>query len=114
MNYIISSREDNKFPVLNSPEGFPKFVKWDALNEEWAQKMHGQDLEKLASRGGLSVEEIVMNIEHRPFHERGPNGVKPLSKSIREPQWARYYKKPPTQEDLDYRDEMLKKLKAIV
>ena len=109
----ISSRDNNRFPVLNPPEGFPRYVKWDALNEDWAKKIHQQDLGKLASRGGLSVDEIVMNTQRRPYYERGVNGVKPLVRSILEPTWARYHNVKPTSEELEYRDELLNIIKSI-
>lgn len=61
------------FPVLWSyttpeRERTPKFIRWDALNEEWAGRNHGQTLARLAERGGLSPCEIVANIERRPWH----------------------------------------------
>ena len=51
------------FPVLNAPKGCAKRVDVTKLNEEHAQKIHSQTLERLAARGGLSVKEIKMNIE---------------------------------------------------
>ncbi len=53
------------FPVLQ-PEGYdcPRYVRWGCLNEETAMRNHGgQNLEKLASRGGLGIEEIY-NVRH--------------------------------------------------
>lgn len=60
------------FPVLwdyTTPqrEQTPKFIRWDALNEEWAQKNHGQTLKRLAERGGLSPCEALANIERRQW-----------------------------------------------
>jgi len=59
------------FPVLSSgrPESCPKYINWDVLDEDHAQYVHSQTLKKLASRGGLCIEEIVMNIEKRPFND---------------------------------------------
>lgn len=33
-----------------------------ALDDAWAQRVHGQTLERLAKRGGLSPVEIAMNL----------------------------------------------------
>ncbi len=59
------------FKVLSSYTGFPKdcplTIPWDALNEEWAMKNHGQTLEHLDSRGGLSPAEIWSNVNHKPL-----------------------------------------------
>ena len=33
------------------------------LSEEWALKIHGQTLDNLAERGGLSSEDVVINID---------------------------------------------------
>lgn len=33
------------------------------FNEEWAEKIHGQSLAKLNSRGGLGPEEMIGNIK---------------------------------------------------
>lgn len=67
------SKEDNKFTVLHSKreanEGMPDFVKWSELSEEWAQKNHGQTLERLAERGGLSPREIAANVKGKQFRE---------------------------------------------
>jgi hypothetical protein len=58
------------FRVLNNRnyKNCPKFINWDALNEEWAQKNHYQSLEMLNRRGGLDPTEIVANIENREWH----------------------------------------------
>lgn len=61
----------NAFPVIRAEHWgaeCPKFVKWDALNEEWAQRNHGQSLQRLADRCGLDPTEIVANIEERAWH----------------------------------------------
>ncbi len=47
------------FPVMGPRgHGCPAYVEWGALNETIAMSNHGQTLAKLASRGGLGVEEI--------------------------------------------------------
>ena len=45
-------------PLLGSKE--PLFVSFSLLNEERALRNHSQSLEALASRGGLSTEEMVL------------------------------------------------------
>lgn len=42
--------------------GYPKTVPFSLLNEDWAQNIHGQTLDRLAERGGMSPDEIVMNM----------------------------------------------------
>lgn len=55
------------FPVHGYPEypGAPAYVRWSALNEEWAQRNHSQSLDALAARGGMSPEEIIFNVDRR-------------------------------------------------
>lgn len=50
------------FPVLRPPVGCAQFVRWDALDERHAMRVHGQTLADLADRGGLSASEIVLNV----------------------------------------------------
>jgi hypothetical protein len=47
------------------PVAFPM----ELFNEEWAQKNHGQSLQRLAERGGLSVCEMMANIYRRPYQQ---------------------------------------------
>ena len=63
MRVLFDYRERKKYPDF--PEEFPD--SW--FNEEWAQKIHSQSLEHLNSRGGLSPEEMIMNIEHLTIQE---------------------------------------------
>lgn len=68
------SKEDNKFPVLHHyrrepGDGMPDFVRWDKLSEDQAYIGHGQTLERLAERGGLSPREIVANVKGLHFRE---------------------------------------------
>jgi hypothetical protein len=58
------------FPVLHAPEGCPKFVNWDKLNEHWAQRNHGQSLQRLAERGGLSTWELYINVHGMQWPNR--------------------------------------------
>jgi len=43
------------------------FIRMNLLNEEWAERNHGQSLEKLADRGGLSLSEAAAIIEGRKW-----------------------------------------------
>lgn len=47
--------------------GFPKEVPMQIFNEEWAQRNHGQSLDYLNERGGLSPNEMLAIIEKRPW-----------------------------------------------
>lgn len=47
----------------------PKFIRWEALNEEWAQRNHDQSLATLNRRGGLSACEALAIIEKRYWHK---------------------------------------------
>lgn len=59
------------FPVLGYKHlpGCPAFINKDALNERWAQTIHGQSLDRIAKRGGFSPAEVVMNVRLLPFHQ---------------------------------------------
>jgi len=57
------------FPVLQPPNGCPHFVRWDALDEGWALRIHHQTLERLADRGGLSPAEIFINVRHLRYYK---------------------------------------------
>lgn len=52
------------FPVLNAPPGCAKTVPFEALSELRALVNHGQSLQRLAERGGLSPKEIWLNINN--------------------------------------------------
>jgi len=51
--------------------GYPKNIPFSILNEEWAQKNHGQSLNKLASRGGLDTSEALAIIQCRSWYRMG-------------------------------------------
>jgi hypothetical protein len=64
--------EQNSFPVIvhdQWAQGCPRYIRLDALNEEWAQRNHDQSLARLAERGGLDPTEIVANLEQRPWRD---------------------------------------------
>ena len=66
----LVSEQRKGFPILrpwNHRGALPNFVDWAALNREQANINHGQTLERLAERGGLSPDEIVANIERRKW-----------------------------------------------
>lgn len=43
------------------------FIRMNLLNEDWADRNHGQSLDKLAERGGLSMAEAAAIIQKRKF-----------------------------------------------
>ena len=49
----------------------PKEVPMSLLSERWAQRNHGQSLDQLNERGGMSAIELVCNIEGMDY----PHGV---------------------------------------
>jgi hypothetical protein len=51
-----------KFPILGYSRP-TSYIDISVLNEEYAQKNHGQTLQRLLKRGGLSDKEIVANIK---------------------------------------------------
>lgn len=67
------------FPLILRPSDrkleCPEFIRLDALNEEWAQKNHGQTLAQLKRRGGLSPCEAVANIERRAWRAMRPENA---------------------------------------
>jgi hypothetical protein len=60
----VSELLERAFPVLGNAkyEDCPESVKWGELDDAWASRVHGQTLERLAERGGLSPIEIVYNV----------------------------------------------------
>lgn len=51
------------FPEL--PDEIPN----EKLSEDWANRIHGQTLERLNERGGLSIAELIMNLKRQPHSE---------------------------------------------
>lgn len=62
------------FPIMGSP--CIKIIPWDLISthEKQALANHGQDLERLAQRGGLSACEVMAVLEKRAY-TRMPLGV---------------------------------------
>lgn len=57
----------------------PKSVPDSLLNERWASRIHGQTLARLNERGGMSIKEILMNIEQKQFDYK-PESIDDLNK----------------------------------
>lgn len=74
------------FPVHRNsrPEHSPEFVPMSVLSEEWAEKNHGQSLQKLCNRGGMSVVEIAMNVMGRAFKEKNVIAESPALLLVKE------------------------------
>lgn len=49
-------------PVLDAPANCAKFVRMDALDNQWAVQVHDQTLYRLKQRGGLCPTEIYWNL----------------------------------------------------
>lgn len=64
--------------------GCPESVPMGMLNEEWAKCNHGQTLNRLNERGGLSIGEMICNIERRKlvFQNTNNEGLPILLKYI--------------------------------
>jgi hypothetical protein len=67
----MTELDRKQFPLI-SPDGIdltglnmPDSIPWGLLNEEWAQRNHGQSLSILAQRGGLDPTEVAAIIERR-------------------------------------------------
>lgn len=58
---MTTEKEIKRFPILKPPKGCTDWVPWDAIDEKWAMKIHGQSVERLAQRGGLTPDEIFIN-----------------------------------------------------
>ena len=57
--------------------GSPSSIPWAMLDDGWAQHNHGgQNLEHLASRGGLGPCEAIAIIERRPWRKMDDAGPK--------------------------------------
>ncbi len=67
----LSTLKERTFPVLQAPPGAPTRVPWPFLApfEGNAKRNHDQDLEKLASRGGLGVAEMIAVVEGKRLRE---------------------------------------------
>ncbi len=63
MRTLLDHNEWKQYPDF--PKEFPD--SW--FNEEWAQHIHSQTLKRLNERGGLSPQEMIMNIEHLKYNE---------------------------------------------
>lgn len=52
----------------NMPDDCPRYIRMDALNQEWAQKNHDQTLKRLNERGGLSACEAAAIMQRRQWY----------------------------------------------
>lgn len=61
--------EHTNMPILRSCKSRIPSIRWSVIagHERQAMHNHGQTLERLAERGGLSPAEAVAIIEDRPF-----------------------------------------------
>lgn len=50
-------------------DGLPDTIPDSLLNADWALRIHGQTLERLNERGGLSLAEIVVNVKKLSYRE---------------------------------------------
>lgn len=48
----------------------PEEVPMMLLNEDWAQAIHGQSLQRLKERGGMCYTEVVRNIVRIPLNKK--------------------------------------------
>jgi hypothetical protein len=80
---------DGNMPVLGAKERnctssqFLKAFPMSLLSEEWARRNHGQSLNRLRERGGLSLVEMVANLERREV----PRGMDPVRAEARLVEW---------------------------
>lgn len=77
---------NGKFPVINTKP--QQYIPYDVLkcHEERVNLNHGQSLEQLADRGGLSWHEILCILEDKPW------GYKQISELRTEDQKLRVWK----------------------
>ena len=61
----------------------PKEIPIEMLSEEMAQTNHGQTLLGLSERGGLSPDEMIMNIEGKKMREHKWDEVESITKLIK-------------------------------
>lgn len=63
MRILWSYKEQSKFK--DAPTSIPN----ELLNEDWAQKIHSQTLQRLNERGGMGVNEIMINIKRLSYQD---------------------------------------------
>jgi hypothetical protein len=57
-----------KILTCHKHKGCPAEFPDELLDEQWAQRIHGQTLKRLNERGGLSPSEIICNVEKLTFN----------------------------------------------
>lgn len=65
---MANSQEMKIHSCYRIPEGGIRAVPFDLLCEDIADRNHGQSLESLNERGGLSPSEMLANIERRRYY----------------------------------------------
>jgi hypothetical protein len=61
MKVLFDYRERKKY------SDFPEELPDELFNEDWAYKIHSQTLKRLNERGGLSPQEMIVNIRKLSF-----------------------------------------------
>lgn len=96
----IEPQAARPFPIMtdrNDAPDCPRFIRWDALNEDWAHRNHNQTLSVLARRGGLSPCEAVAIIQRRNWRDmdrqEASDALKPFACAPLQPT-------PPPEDDL--------------
>lgn len=64
---MTTTPDQPAFPVLSKDKLVLSSVPWEILNDQWARNNHGQTLQRLADRGGLSFSEMAAIIEKREW-----------------------------------------------
>jgi hypothetical protein len=61
--------EPKFMPIMRAYQkpGYPTFVDFSKLNDDWALYIHQRPLVALARQGGMSPAEIYVNIHRRPI-----------------------------------------------
>jgi hypothetical protein len=71
-----TERRDNPDMPLQFPD--------ELLDADHAHRIHGQTLQRLNERGGLCVEEIVLNVNRLPYSEYKNMDFKECLQQVRE------------------------------
>jgi len=70
---------------------FLKAIPISVLNDDWAQRNHGQTIERLAERGGIDVSEALAIIERRDWEKietEKPVAELKLMEAVADRYWA--------------------------
>src|SRR5437870_10067094 len=94
--------EERQFPIHAeySVWEFPPSIPWALIQAHEAQALanHGQSLERLKERGGLSAAEALAVLEDKAYYDRWPTGGDPITAISRLRQlvkeWAEGFRAP--------------------